>query len=267
MTGTKTCTRCRENKERIMFQKRSSSKDGLSSWCKQCYSEWAKTYYLKNIDKNRAKRKAYASTDRAKELARERARTDVAKAKRHEYEKKNLEHIRKYQHEYYAAHKKQIKMHNKEYQRKNRDKVREWHARYRNSHKEKISAYNKIYREKNLDVIRDKALNRLHNDPIHQMKERARNMVRYALRSKGHRKASRTKDILGCELDFLCGYLMRTWEKRYGKPWAGEPYHIDHIRPLSTAKTEEEIISLCHYTNLQMLTPEDNMAKSDKLDW
>jgi hypothetical protein len=41
-------------------------------------------------------------------------------------------------------------------------------------------------------------------------------------------------------------------------------WHIDHIIPLS-AKTEEEIIKLCHYTNLQPLWAEENRAKSNKI--
>jgi len=44
-------------------------------------------------------------------------------------------------------------------------------------------------------------------------------------------------------------------------------WHIDHIIPLSTAITEEDVIRLCHYTNLQPLWAEDNLKKSNKLDW
>ena len=34
-----------------------------------------------------------------------------------------------------------------------------------------------------------------------------------------------------------------------------------------TAKTEKEVLDLCKINNLQLLTPEDNMSKKDKLDW
>ena len=44
-------------------------------------------------------------------------------------------------------------------------------------------------------------------------------------------------------------------------------YEIEDIIPLATAKTEEDVIKLCHYTNLQLLKGEDNLSKGDKLDW
>ena len=35
----------------------------------------------------------------------------------------------------------------------------------------------------------------------------------------------------------------------------------------SQLKAKEEVIKLCHYTNLQLLKAEDNLNKKDKLDW
>ena len=43
-----------------------------------------------------------------------------------------------------------------------------------------------------------------------------------------------------------------------------EKVHIDHIIPLATAKTEEDVIKLCHYTNLQLLKAKDNLKKGAK---
>ena len=41
-------------------------------------------------------------------------------------------------------------------------------------------------------------------------------------------------------------------------------WHIDHKKPLASAKTEEELKKLCHYTNLQPLWALDNIRKGAK---
>ena len=58
-----------------------------------------------------------------------------------------------------------------------------------------------------------------------------------------------------------------TYLIRYGEEWDGvTPVHIDHIVPLSTAYTEEEVYRLNRYSNLQLLRAEDNLAKSDSTE-
>ena len=42
-------------------------------------------------------------------------------------------------------------------------------------------------------------------------------------------------------------------------------YHIDHIIPLASATSLDDIIRLCHYTNLQPLWCKENLKKSNKL--
>jgi hypothetical protein len=49
-----------------------------------------------------------------------------------------------------------------------------------------------------------------------------------------------------------------SWENR-------SEWHIDHIVPLSSAKSEAEIIFLNHYSNLQPLWAKDNIQKSNKM--
>ncbi len=69
---------------------------------------------------------------------------------------------------------------------------------------------------------------------------------------------------MGCSPELLKEYL----EKQFvdGMCWDNRnEWHIDHIIPLSLAKTEEEIYKLCHYTNLQPLWAEDNLRKSNKI--
>ena len=43
-------------------------------------------------------------------------------------------------------------------------------------------------------------------------------------------------------------------------------WHLDHIIPISSAKTEEDVIRLNHYTNFQPLWAEDNFKKGKKYE-
>lgn len=76
----------------------------------------------------------------------------------------------------------------------------------------------------------------------------------------------KTENILGCKIDFFAKYLLNTFKNNYGYEWDGkEQVHIDHIIPLAIANNEEEVIKLCHYTNLQLLKAKDNLQKSCKI--
>ena len=107
---------------------------------------------------------------------------------------------------------------------------------------------------------------RWNNDELFAIKVRMRNLIRNRLKRLGYPKRSdtRTEQILGCNYIILKEYFESkfndgmNWENR------GE-WHIDHIIPLSSAKSEEEIYRLCHYTNLQPLWAEDNLKKSNKI--
>jgi hypothetical protein len=77
-------------------------------------------------------------------------------------------------------------------------------------------------------------------------------------------KRNKTFNIVGCSPQFLKEHLENQFID--GMDWdnRGE-WHIDHIIPLSSAKTEDELYKLCHYTNLQPLWAEDNLKKSNKI--
>lgn len=70
--------------------------------------------------------------------------------------------------------------------------------------------------------------------------------------------------MIGCDWDVLRKYI----ESKFlpGMSWGNKSeWEIDHIIPLASAKSEEEIKKLCHWSNLQPLWKEDNRIKGDSM--
>ena len=144
----------------------------------------------------------------------------------------------------------------------NREKRNKWRSEYYQKNKEKLREYNKTY-DKN------KSLNfmvKYHNDPIIKLRHRLSCRLREVLKFKSLIKNKTHNDIIGCSPEFLKEYLENQFAE--GMSWDNHgqySWHIDHIIPLSSAKTDEEIYKLCHYTNLQPLWAEENLKKSNKI--
>ena len=72
---------------------------------------------------------------------------------------------------------------------------------------------------------------------------------------KGFTKKSRTYKLLGCNWVTFKNYLENN---PYGFTINCNNLDLDHIVPTSSAKTEEELIELSHYTNFQLLPSKYN---------
>jgi hypothetical protein len=80
------------------------------------------------------------------------------------------------------------------------------------------------------------------------------------LKNKGVKKKLKTHETLGCTYEYFKSRLESLWEpwmswENYGL-YNGElnyGWDIDHIIPISSAKTEEELLKLNHFSNLQPL--------------
>ena len=157
----------------------------------------------------------------------------------------NIEKYRKYSQDRYNNNPEYIKTWNKE----NNDKVN-------------ISS--KKWRSKNVDKYNQYMVNKRNSDPIFKISFNVRKRIGKFLKINNLTKNNRTFDIVGCTPEFLKEHLEfrftngMSWDN-YGK------WHIDHIIPLSSAKNEDEVYKLCHYTNLQPLWAEDNIKKSNKI--
>jgi hypothetical protein len=150
------------------------------------------------------------------------------------------------------------------YNRTNRHKYTDHISRYYHENRDKIIADVTANRKRNAERYRLKASARrrvrLRTDINFRLVENCRHRIWCFLKGKG--KSKKTRDILGCDMEFLKQHLERsfldgmTWEN-YGD------WHVDHIIPISSATTEEDMVRLCHYENLQPLWAIDNIRKSN----
>lgn len=158
---------------------------------------------------------------------------------------------------------------------------------YREKHKEYFKEYHKKYhikyKEKNNEILKEKSKNYYYshkeerkkyervkrkNDKLYRMKCNIRNVINGSFRRMGIEKKNKTEEILGCSIEQFIKYLYKTFKNNYGYEYDGkEKVHIDHIKPLKYAKTEEEVIALCYYTNLQLLKAKDNLEKNSKINY
>mgnify|MGYP001564590719 CR=1 FL=1 len=73
-------------------------------------------------------------------------------------------------------------------------------------------------------------------------------------------------ELIGCNLETIKNHIEKQFQE--GMVWENHgKWHIDHIIPFGTAKSEKEMIKLCHYTNLQPLWAEENLKKAKELKY
>lgn len=105
-------------------------------------------------------------------------------------------------------------------------------------------------------------------DPLYKLHETTANLIRGSLYAIDRKKNGRTTQILGCTISNFKKYIeskfepWMTWDN-YGL-YNGElnyGWDIDHIEPLfpkDVVRTEDDIVKLNHYTNLQPLCSKIN---------
>lgn len=157
--------------------------------------------------------------------------------------------------------KKWMREHNKK--RRQSAEFLELERRVRNSEKGKArkSAYNK--RPEMLAWRRKWQKERRASDPVFAMRRRFSSLLNIKIRNMGYSKKSCASSILGCdweafkrhiEIQFLPGM---SWDNR-------NDWHIDHIVPAASARDEDELTALFHFTNLRPLWAIDNIKKGAK---
>ena len=161
--------------------------------------------------------------------------------------------------------KKCLNLQNTLYVKKNKDRVNTIKQKYVDNNKEKVKQSKKEWFDKNPNYRNEWTINNYKNDFLFRLVNIMRARTRLFLKSKNIRKKNNTFEIVGCSPEFLKEYIEKQFTEGMNWDLFGSHIHIDHIIPLSFAKTEEEAYKLCHYTNLQPLWAEDNLKKSNKI--
>lgn len=175
------------------------------------------------------------------------------------------------------------KIETKEYITKNNEILSEKKKKYYLDNKEKINTKNKknnkiwyeLNRDKKLEYLKnwyklnpkyntDYHRNRRNNDILFKVVTNVRRRTNLFLKQKD--ESINTTELIGIDYISFKEYFENlfcegmSWEN-YGE------WQVDHIVPLSSAKSKDEIYELAKYTNLQPLWKIDNKKKSNKLNW
>ena len=114
---------------------------------------------------------------------------------------------------------------------------------------------------KSYDV--DRKRKKENEDPMTGFIQIMRQCVRKSFKRNGYTKKSRAHIILGTDWSVVKLHMESLFKE--GMTWNNHgEWHIDHIIPISSGKTEYEGVKLCNYSNLQPLWAEENLLKSDK---
>jgi len=152
---------------------------------------------------------------------------------------------------------------------KNKERVRELAKDRRKEGNTAVKKAAKNYYEKNKKAIIKKGCvwkkQKRIADPLFALQENIRSLIWSAFTNRGFRRCNSSEAILGCSYEEFKNYIENlfepwmTWENRNkynGTPKSG--WDIDHIIPVSQAKTEEDLLKLNYYMNLRPLCSYEN---------
>ena len=197
--------------------------------------------------------------------------TEEQKARKREYDKK-----------YREAHKEQIQATHKAWREKNADHVKEkarenYHKnpqahkarvdKYKETHIEQVREGRHRYKVENRQKCTDYQRRKRQSDPVYRFRNGITRLVSTYKKKTGYTGIKGTWEMLGCDFETFLSHIQSQFEsgmtlENYGNG-VGR-WSIDHIVPISTARSDEDVERLNLYTNLRPLWSTDNCKKSGK---
>lgn len=221
---TKICKQCNVNKKISEFYIKKDTKDGYTIYCKICKSTIDKKYRLENCKKLKKSRKNYYNNNKET------------------LKKKNLIYVNN--------NKKTISEYQKQYRLENADKKKETNRNYKANNREKLN-------------LKERERNK--KEPVYRLKNIIRKSILKKIKQQGFTKKNSTTNILGCTIEefkiHIESQFLQWMNWNNHGLYNGEfnfGWDLDHIKPISSATTEEEVIRLNHYTNFRPLCSKIN---------
>jgi len=168
----------------------------------------------------------------------------------------------------YIENSENIKKRVSEYRINNKEKVSESKKKHYYINRKKILEQKKIYTDKTRKIRNKKRYEMYYSNTLFKIINNMRTRLRIFMKSKNIKKNNKTIVILGAGPEMIKEHIEKQFKD--GMSWENYGYygwHIDHIIPLSSANSEEEIYKLCYYMNLQPLWSEENLKKGKKIIW
>lgn len=245
----KKCNKCGEFKELTEFNKKKDNKDGHMNICSVCRNKKRREDYTdeETKDKISKQNKKYRLANKVK----------IEKKRKEDYHK-DIEGNRRKSLEYYHENKKPVI---KKKCMTQEERFNKWKL----ENIEHYLEYQRNYQKQNKEKRNERERERMKIDPLYKLKENIRTNIIGSFKRKGFTKSTRTEDILQLTIPEFKKYIEDQFEpwmnwENHGK-YEGEfnqSWDLDHIIPVSSATTEEEVIKLNHYTNFQPLCSKIN---------
>jgi len=237
----KICSKCLIEKDFCDFHKHKGTNDGYYTICKICRKPISEKYFKENKELINIRRSKKYYENHEENLIKDRERIKNERKKRLESSKI-----------YYVV---------------NKDKVKEYQKKHYELNKENYIKRAKVWRDNNkersnlLINVRNKI--RKKEDVLFKLKTKLKTDIYISLKRK--KKSKTLEQIIGLSLTEYKKHIENQFEDWMSwDNWGLHTWHIDHIIPLSSAKTEEEVYLLWNYTNLRPLSANENLKKGNK---
>jgi len=239
---TKVCSKCKIEKSLIEFHKHKGYRDGYTNQCKTCRLLSAKKYREANRE---------AVNKRIQEWRKNHPDYD----KNYAIENRERKTVNKKRWRENGANKEKDKLHYKK-----------WYKAHANEKRLMSSQYQK----QNRDTVNKRCNQRKKEDTVYHLRTNISSMISKQLKRKNLKKDFTYADYVPFTIDELVKHLesqfepAMTWDNYSYRGW-----HIDHICPSSLYdfSDKEEIRNCWSLKNLRPFWHNENISKSNKLDW